>query len=77
MTYGKETDMPPLASFDPPGNLTDLNATGRQLWNDYISQTTDTCMQGNAAHTNDSPRAQYYNLTHTDNDADAVYQDVS
>src|SRR4051812_40509848 len=66
-----------LTRFDPPGGLTDLDETGLQQWSDWISQAVDDAIAGRPDHTNDSPRAQYYNLTKTDTAADAKFQDVS
>lgn len=69
--------MPPLRAFDPPGHLTDLGEEGRRAWHDFISDTTERAIKGNTDRTNDSPRAQYYNLTRTGTADDAVHQDVT
>jgi hypothetical protein len=37
----------------------------------------DNAIAGRPDHTNDAPRAQFYNLTKTDTADDAIYQDVS
>jgi hypothetical protein len=66
-----------LSRFDPPGGLTELDQTGLQQWSDYISRTVDDAIAGRPDHTNDSPRAQFYNLTKTDTAADANFQEVS
>lgn len=66
-----------LDHFDSPGELTDFSATGQKEWSAYISGTVDTAIAGRTDHTNDSPRAQYYNLTKTDTAADAAFQEVS
>lgn len=66
-----------LAKFDPPGGLTDLDTTGLDSWNSWLSSAIDIALAGNPGHTHDSPRAQFYNLTKTDTDADAKSQDVS
>lgn len=67
----------PLPAFDPPGNLTDLDAEGCAVWHGFISETTDRAIAGNTDRTNDSPRAQYYNLTKTDTADDAVLRKVT
>jgi len=66
-----------LASFDPPGGLTDLDADGRNKWGLFLSDTVDSAITGDPTHTNDSPRAQFYNLTKTETDADEKTQDIS
>jgi hypothetical protein len=66
-----------LASFDPPGGLTDLDEDGRAQWSSFISGIVDTAIAGNPRHTNDRPRAQFYNLTKTDTADDAQFQDVT
>lgn len=67
----------PLAAFDPPGDLTDLNDAGRKQWSDFISGVTDQAIAGRTDHTNDAPRAQYINLTKTDTGPDAAFQEVT
>src|SRR3954451_18145612 len=67
----------PLAAFDPPGDLTDLNDAGRKQWSDFISGVTDQAIAGRTDHTNDAPRAQYMNLTKTDTGPDAAFQEVT
>jgi hypothetical protein len=67
----------PIARFDPPGGLTDLDQPGRELWSGFISDSVETAIAGRTDHSNDSPRAQYYNLTKTDTAGDAAFQEVS
>jgi hypothetical protein len=67
----------PLAQFDPPGGLSDLDQPGRKQWSAFISDAVDTAIAGRTDHSNDSPRAQYYNLTRTDTADDAKFQEVS
>lgn len=74
---GKENEDMAIAAFDPPGNLTDLNSQGRQVWHEFIDSATEQAIAGNPGSTHDSPRAQYYNLARTDTAADAITQDVS
>jgi hypothetical protein len=66
-----------LAEFDPPGGLNDLDATGLGTWNTFLSGVVDNAIAGAPNHTNDSPRAQFYNLTKTETDADEKNQDVT
>ena len=66
-----------LDHFDPPGELSDFNNTNRNEWSNFISDTVDAAIIGRADHTNDSPRAQYYNLTKVDTAADAKFQEVN
>ena len=66
-----------LAKFEPPGGLTDLDAKGLDSWSSWLSSAIDNSIAGNASHTHDSPRAQFYNLTTTDTGADEKSQDVS
>lgn len=63
--------------YDPPGGLTDLDDTGLAEWSDWVSGTVDAACIGPQNHTNDRPRAQYYNLTKKDTAPDAKLQDVS
>ncbi|MBV9160559.1 MAG: hypothetical protein JO309_12520 [Pseudonocardiales bacterium] len=67
----------PLSQFDPPGGLSDLTQLGRKQWSAFISDAVDTAIAGRTDHSNDSPRAQYYNLTKTDTADDAKLQEVS
>lgn len=66
-----------LSAFNPPGNLTDLNNVGLEIWNNFVSDRTDEAIAGSSVTTHNSPRSQYYNLTKTDTDADATTADVS
>jgi hypothetical protein len=66
-----------LERFDPPGELSDLNDAGRKEWSNFISDAVDASIAGRTDHTNDSPRAQYYNLTKTETAADAQFQEAS
>src|SRR5689334_2244760 len=63
--------------FDPPGGLTDLDDAGLERWSRFVSQSVDRVIAGRPDHTNDSPRAQYYNLATTDTADDAQFQEVS
>lgn len=63
--------------FDPPGGLTDLDETGLEQWSAFISVSVDAAIAGRPDHTNDAPRAQFYNLTKTDTAEDATSQDIS
>ncbi|MEA2259783.1 MAG: hypothetical protein QOJ51_2608, partial [Acidobacteriaceae bacterium] len=65
-----------LQHFDPPGDLSDLNDANRKQWSNFISDVVDGAIAGRTDHTNDSPRAQYYNLTKTDTAGDAQFQEV-
>ena len=67
----------PVDHFDPPGELSDLNDAGHKEWSNFISTAVDAAIAGRTDHTNDSPRAQYYNLTKTDTASDAKFQEVS
>ncbi|MGH3869684.1 MAG: hypothetical protein ACRDQ4_26995 [Pseudonocardiaceae bacterium] len=67
----------PLPRFDPPGGLSDLAQPGQEQWSTIISDAVDTAIAGRTDHSNDSPRAQYYNLTKTDTADDAKFQEVS
>ena len=67
----------PVDHFDPPGELSDLNDAGHKEWSNFISTAVDAAIAGRTDHTNDSPRAQYYNLAKTDTAADAKFQEVS
>lgn len=67
----------PIPRFDPPGNLTDLDEDGLEQWSAFISNTVDDAIAGRPDHTNDAPRAQFYNLTKTDTADDVISQDVS
>ncbi|MGH3695665.1 MAG: hypothetical protein ACRDRX_17030 [Pseudonocardiaceae bacterium] len=66
-----------ISRFGPPGGLTDLDETGLQQWSAFISASVDAAIEGRPDHTNDAPRAQFYNLTKTDTADDAITQDVS
>jgi hypothetical protein len=66
-----------ISRFGPPGGLTDLEETGLQQWSEFISASVDAAIEGRADHTNDAPRAQFYNLTKTDTAEDAITQDIS
>jgi hypothetical protein len=66
-----------LASFSPPGNLDDLDAAGQADWSTWVSQAVNAAIAGRTDHPNDSPRAQFYNLTSTGTGPDAKTQDVT
>lgn len=66
-----------ISRFDPPGGLTDLDETGLEQWSAFISAGVDAAIAGRTDHTNDAPRAQFYNLTKTDTAEDATSQDIS
>jgi len=66
-----------LPRFDPPGHLDDLDGAGLQQWSDFISGFVDQAVAGNPRHTNDSPRAQFYNPTKVDTAPDAQSRDVT
>jgi hypothetical protein len=67
----------PLKAFDAPGNLTDLSEAGRARWHEFIFDITEAVIEGDPSRTNDSPRAQYYNLAKVETDDDAVFRTVS
>jgi len=67
-----------LQKFNPPGNLNELNEEFAQYWSNYISNQTDTSINGYPDdRINDDPREMYINLTKTDLDTDAVYKDIN
>jgi hypothetical protein len=66
-----------IAAFNAPGDLTDLDDAGSKQWSDFISEVTDQAIAGRTDHTNDRPRAQYFNLTKVDTGPDAASQRVS
>lgn len=66
-----------IPSYDPPGNLDDLDQGGRKQWSDFVSAQVDAAAQGNTFQSNDSPRAAYFNLTRTDTAPDVVSRDVT
>lgn len=68
----------PLPSFDPPGFLTDFNATQKVKWSEFISESFDRAAQGNPDELDfDGPRAQFFNPTKVDTDDDATELDIS
>jgi hypothetical protein len=66
-----------LEHFDPPGDLSDFNDASRKQWSDFISDVVDGAVAGRTDHTNDAPRAQYYNLTKTETASDVQFQEVN
>jgi hypothetical protein len=66
-----------ISRFDPPGGLTDLDEAGRKQWSAFISAAVDDAIVGRMDHTNDAPRAQFYNLTTTETAEDATLQEIS
>ncbi|MFC5664929.1 hypothetical protein ACFP3U_18305 [Kitasatospora misakiensis] len=66
--------MSKLPSYNPPGNLTDLDGAGLKAWDTFISESVDRAAKGPdpSAVLHDSPRSQFYNLTRTDTAADAT-----
>lgn len=66
-----------IPRFDPPGGLTDLDEAGLEQWSAFLSASVDDAIAGRLDHTNDAPRAQFYNLTKTDTADDASVQEVS
>jgi hypothetical protein len=54
-----------LQSFDPPANLDDFDATLRQLWSQFISDSFDQNIQQVTAAINPD-NCQFYNPTETD-----------
>ncbi|WP_051581604.1 hypothetical protein [Pseudonocardia acaciae] len=66
-----------IPNFGPPGGLTDLDEKGLRQWSEFISTAVDAAIKGRTDHTNDAPRAQFYNLTKTDTAEDAITQEVS
>ncbi|WP_354637440.1 hypothetical protein [Kitasatospora camelliae] len=71
--------MSKLTAYAPPGNLQDLDATGRKAWDTFISDNVDQAAAGPdpSQVLNDSPRSQFYNLTQTDTAEDAVEATVT
>ncbi|MFF2148077.1 hypothetical protein [Kitasatospora sp. NPDC058190] len=71
--------MSTISSYDPPGNLTDLDDTGRKAWNDFVTSNIDRAVKGpdDSQALHDSPRSQYYDLTTTDTAADSTVATVS
>ncbi|MEV7028381.1 hypothetical protein [Kitasatospora sp. NPDC093558] len=71
--------MSKLTSYTPPGNLTDLDATGAKAWDTFISDSVDQAVKGPdpSQVLHDSPRGQFYNLTKTDTAADATEATVT
>ncbi|MEE1782158.1 hypothetical protein PUR71_04330 [Streptomyces sp. SP17BM10] len=71
--------MSKLASYAPPGNLTDLDATGAKAWDAFISDSVDQAVKGPdpSQVLHDSPRGQFYDLTKTDTAADATEATVT
>jgi hypothetical protein len=66
-----------ISRFDPPGGLTDLDETGLEQWSAFISTNVEAAIAGRPDHTNDAPRAQFYNPTTTDTAEDATSQEIS
>ncbi|MQS16708.1 hypothetical protein F7Q99_32100 [Streptomyces kaniharaensis] len=71
--------MSKLTTYAPPGNLTDLDPTGKKAWDAFISERVDEAVQGPdpSQVRHDSPRSQFYNLTKTDTAADATEATVT
>jgi hypothetical protein len=59
-----------LPQFDPPAFLNDLNATQKQSWSQFISQSLDTQMAGAQGH-------HFYNPMKTDTAADVQTAEIS
>lgn len=66
-----------LDRFDPPGHLTDFDANGRAAWSEFISKQFDAAAAGRQDHTNDRPRARFYNPTKFETAADAQTADIT
>ncbi|AJC53566.1 hypothetical protein [Streptomyces sp. 769] len=71
--------MSTIDSYSPPGNLDDLDDTGRKVWNNFISDSVEQAIKGpdSSKVLNDSPRSQFYDLTKTGTAADAQQATVS
>ncbi|QCO00290.1 hypothetical protein D3093_33175 (plasmid) [Azospirillum argentinense] len=67
-----------MERFDPPGFLEDFNDEQRAAWSDFISELFDRAAEGRPDELDfDGPRAQFFNPTKVETDADAQSRDIS
>ncbi len=67
-----------LTRFDPPGFLTDLDEGQQQAWHEFISGRMAQGAEGFPDEfDNDAPRAQFFDQTKVDLDADAQTLDIT
>ena len=66
-----------LASFAPPGNVTDFDPSQRQAWSEFMNDSLDEAKLGVAQLDNSGPRGQFYNPLTTDTDSDVASKEIS